>query len=327
MRSGLRRGARALSVAATLLVTAGHSSFARAEPSLWDKARNPKLTRAHRLLVRLEEHREAVERSSDPARQLQDEVAWLEMERVMTLPEPRLWFLFGEMLSSPVIGRYEEAKAVLQRALAAAGDSVLAGPAWVNLALTAAHTGDVELQEHAYEAALGRVWQRELRAQIYYQRAQFRLSAGAYREAIADYNKAGDIAYSIEIRALSRYGLAVALEQAGDLPAALEQIHAARSIAPHRVIGLDSVLDLPVAIFAPSYVSDYFHGLEEMSDARYAADPAKALSHYEAAESYFERFVGDAEPDGHAWVKTARRHLAYCKEERARLERERDESK
>ncbi|MBK7581729.1 MAG: tetratricopeptide repeat protein [Myxococcales bacterium] len=209
------------------------------------------------------------------------------------------------MLSDVTVGRDEDARTLLERALALAPNSPLAGRAWFNLAIASARLGKPERERSAYTKALESVWEPGFRANIYANRGESSMVLGRLDDAIADYKKAIVVADRPDLTALAQYGLGVALERNGDLPRALDAMQSARSI---KIPGVGSALDLPSVFFVPAYDAHYYKALEAMSAARSAKKPELVAAHLLDAGDEWQKYLELAVPDKHRWVPNARRH-------------------
>lgn len=301
----MRAGACAL---ALLVYAAG---TARAEPSIWDAAREPRAARDYQTLVAVER---MVARDDsawfDPAlpqRFMRAALAMVELAEGTESRDARLLFIAGDLLSDPLVGRDEDARKLLDRALALEPASPLAGRAWFNLAIASARLGDPKREREAYSRALERVWEPGFRANILANRGESSMVLGELESAISDYRRAIAVADRPDLSALAYYGLGVALERNGDLPRALDAMVVASAI---QIPGVGSALDLPSVFFVPAYDIHYYRALASMAEARAAQKPELvAVSLLDAGE-HWQKYLEQAVPDGHRWVGHAKRHQA-----------------
>ncbi len=158
------------------------------------------------------------------------------------------------------------------------GGSYLPGPlaasCYYSYGLSLAYLGDAKGEITAFTRALAFTEGRGPRANLLYNRADARVAEGQLAEAIDDYRNAIALANHPEITALAYYGLAVALDRYGDLPAAWVALESAHRVAPpfSGLPGAD-ILDAPSVFFVPAYEKDYYRALSLMALAR-AADSA-----------------------------------------------------
>jgi tetratricopeptide (TPR) repeat protein len=302
---------------------------ARAEPSIWDAARNPKARRAHVAFVQAERMQErALDSFGDPRMQRDFTLAataLLELSGGSELGEPRLEYLLGDLLLDPLltISRTREAERLLSSALARAPDSPLAAQGWFNLAIARAKLRKPKGEHAAYTRALELQYEPDMRATIFTNRAESSMVSGDLKTAIRDYRRATALAQLPHAQALAQWGLGIALERDGDLPSALVAIDVASSIRlPSPPYPTSRVLELPQVFFVPDYDIHYYRALGAMAASRREEEPAadrkQALTE---AVARWTLYIEHAEPDGHRWVANAKAHKARCERDLAELER------
>ncbi|MEB2324487.1 MAG: tetratricopeptide repeat protein [Sorangiineae bacterium] len=314
-----RLGAAVLGLAAALA-----SSAARAEPSLWDVARDPAEARAS-VVLRAAERKliESSEASFDPgapARFTRAAIAMLELARGRELPDPRLRYLLGSLLADSSVRRYAEARVELERALREAPDSPLAGDAWFTLGVTFASLDDPRKEIDAYGHALGLLWRRDQRATLYMNRGEAWMRLYELRPALADFRAAVASAESPVTVALAAYDLGVGLERSGDLPSALDAVARGAAVRIPSAFGPRSVLDVSSVFFVPDYEDNYYRALEAMALARQAS-PAEAAPLYESASRFWERYAARAAKDRPPWLAHAALLASSCRDKARALER------
>lgn len=298
------------SIAAFAVVSTLGSS-ARAEPSLWDVARDPRTQRDYQTLVAVER---MVARDDSawfdptlPERFMRAALAVVELAGGTESADPRLLFVAGDLLSDPTVGRDEDARKLLDRALRLDPGSPLAGRAWFNVAIASARLGEPKRERDAYTRALERVWEPGFRANILANRGESHMVLGELGAAIADYKRSIAAADRPDLSALAYYGLGVALERNGDLPRALEAMATASAI---QIPGVGSALDLPSVFFVPAYDIHYYKALEAMAAARAAKKPELVAVHLLDAGEAWQKYLDHAVPDRHRWADNAKRHQA-----------------
>jgi tetratricopeptide (TPR) repeat protein len=304
-----------LAFALTLLASAP----AHADPSFWDKAREPEQYKAYQALA-------AVERMQSRAEEADFDfglkrnftraaLAMLELAGGGRLPDPRLKFLLAGLLLQGSIGREREARTLLEEALAVDPDSPVAVEGWFSLAIACSKLGDSQREYEAYTRALELTWDRDKRATIYMNRGESKMALSTrpgspftIGDALSDFRRALSYAEQPEAQALVLYDLGIALERSGDLPAALDAMSRARAIQLSPLH--PSALDLPSVFFSPSYELYYYKALEAMSEARSASEVGEQIELWGRATAFWIRYLSEAEPDGHHWVPNARLHRA-----------------
>lgn len=303
---------RAVWVAAAVV---GVANSASAAPSLWDSARDPRVLQAHQALVAVERMMLRAEGSPfDPSMQqrfMRAGLAMLELSGA-GLSDPRLKIVLGELLIDSAVRRDSEGRELLHEALRADPDSPLAGRAWFNIAIASARLGEPAAERAAYTSALQSVWEPDFRANIHMNRGESAMVLGDLDAAVRDYRRAIRLAGRPELTALAHYGLGIALERRGNLPAALNAMQVARAV---RVPLYGTALDLPSVFFVPEYDIHYYKALSAMAGARGERSAKKKHALLSRAilewETYRSRAVADKTP----WVKRAELHQARCAQE------------
>jgi len=318
---------RSAAIAAALLVLS--TGTAQARPSIWDEAREPESRRAYEALVAVER---MIARAEEGSFDLglrhnftRAALAMLELAGGARLSDVRLKFLLADLLLDAGIGKERAARALLEEALAEAPESPLAGQAYFQLAIASAKLGDSAREHEAYTRALERIWQPDFRAQIHLNRAESRMVLASnpdddrftLEDALADYRRALELASRPDIQSLAYYGLGIALERNGNLPAALEAFERAASI--HLGPLFPSALDMPGVFFVPAYDLFYYKALEAMALARVAEDVQDRIRYWDLSVAYWRRYLEEAEPEGHAWVYNARLHRASAEKQLDKL--------
>lgn len=292
---------------------------ARADPSIWDKARDPKQHRAYQALSAMERMlSRADDTDFDPGLHrnfTRAALAMLELAGGGRLPDTRLKFLLARLLLDGSISREREARALLEEALASDVDSPTAVDGWFSLATACAKLGDTQCEHRAYTRALELTWDPDKRAIIYMNRGESKMGMSTQpgasftiADALGDFRRALRYAEQPDAQALVLYDLGIALERSGDLPAALDAMNRARAIQLSPMH--PSALDLPNVFFSPSYDLYYYKALEAMSEARAAQDLNEQIELGGRAIALWTRYLAEAEPDKHHWVPNARLHRA-----------------
>jgi tetratricopeptide (TPR) repeat protein len=292
---------------------------AAAQPSVWEVAKDPRQARAHHALVAVERMLLRADIALDPFMQrnfMRGALAMLELAGGEELPDPRVRYLLADLLLDSTVQRDAEARSTVERALALAPDSPLAGRGWFNLAIACAKLGDPQREREAYTRALDLIWEPRFRSNILVNRGESHMVQGNLLLAIRDYREAIRIATGPDHQALGHYGLGIALERSGDLPAALDSMRVAESI---QFPGVGSALDLAGVFFVPDYDKHYYRALGAMALARSADKPVERRAELERAFSEWQSYLLDAEPDGHRWAENARLHRASIEKQLAQL--------
>jgi tetratricopeptide (TPR) repeat protein len=307
---------RAVLVAATLLVV----SESRAA-SLWDVVRDPRVLRVERALIEAERARLPQQVSPDALAQLRVLESHVAMEAAVILEEaggvglndPDVDYFLGDCLVVADNGHDEEARRILERAIAAAPDSPRAAHGWFQIAIAADRLRDFEGTRLAYAEALRLEWDHNHRAAIYMNRGEASMALGRLREARVDYETALAITDDSEIHALAAWDLAVALGRDEDLPDALRR---AWEAVQYRFRDLEgntiTALQLPSVSFTPSYEIYYYQALGGMAAAEHADNAEARRVQLELAISDLRRYLAEARPAKDRWVSNVELALVWC---------------
>ncbi|HEY6561931.1 MAG TPA: hypothetical protein VI072_31900 [Polyangiaceae bacterium] len=300
----------------------------RAQPSVWEEARDARSRRAYQAFVsaeRMQEH--ARDSFGDPRLQRDFTLtasALLELAGGAELGDARLSYMLGDLLLDPLltVNRSRDAQRLLTLALEQAPSSPLAAHGWFNLAIASAKLKQPKQEHVAYTRALELEHDPDMRATIFSNRAESSMVTGDLRAAIRDYRRAADLAQLPHAQALAHWGLGIALERDGDLPSALNAIRTAQGIKlPSPPYPASHALELPEVFFVPDYDIHYYRALGAMAEARSASEPpARKLALSEAVAAWTE-YVRRAEADSTPWLEHARMHRTRCERELAQVER------
>lgn len=301
-------------VAAVVLLTAGS---AHAEPTLWQRARDPQARSSARARLRAEQlfdHALRLREDPDAQRDLSlGGAALLELSGGARR-DPWQAVLLGRLLLDAQPLREREALQLLESGLRRIPDSDFKRESWFDAGLGAQRSGDSARAIKAFTAALSLSWAADDRANAYRNRAKARMLLGQLQACIDDLRKAVELARDPKIRGLSHFGLGVALERAGDYPQGMLEV--ARGVAnrlPVPPYPVASVLDLPL-LWTPEYDVHYYRALAAMSEAHDAHSVADQRAAYEAALASWEQYLPAAEARKDRFVANAIRHRDRCRE-------------
>lgn len=317
---------RGLGSAAVLLGAAlVRAPTAAAEPTIWRRALEPGAAVQHKARLRAEQlFEQATDARADP-NILHDlslgSAALMELSGGARR-DPWQAVLLGRLLLDAQPGREPEAIRLIESGLAALPDSDFKRASLFDVALGAMLSGDMEHATRAFTAALALAWDPDYRASIHRNRGKARMLSGHLTEAVADFRAAVRLARGVEVMALSRFGLGVALERSGDYPQGMQEI--ARGVAvrlPVPPYPSESVLDLPTLRWVPEYDVHYFRALAEMSEAESADSVALAHDHYQAALESWEQYIVAAEAQADRFLPNALRRRQRCLEALGRSEK------
>jgi tetratricopeptide (TPR) repeat protein len=231
---------------------------------------------------------------------------------------PALRLRYGEVLAD--LGEHREAAAVLETVVDVAPVH-LRVDAWVELAVEYARLGRARDEIGCYDRALAFEPHAPTRATILANQAEATMTTGDVDRAVAGYRAAlGTIeqlsAQEVQVYApTTLWGLAVALDRAGQVDAALDAVQRARSYDP-----LDSRLAGDGWFFNPPHDEAWYAGLGHLAVARRGPEPDVRLAAYGRAIESFREYVERA-PEGDPWAASARARVASLLSERARYEK------
>ena len=302
---------------------------AAAEPTLWQRARDPRLAEQQLVLNRIERVLGSFGLSEFDTEVSAAAIAMSVLTQTLpactqngevlanyTAQQARFDYLIADALVDSHTDREADARCILERALRSAPDSPLAGDGWYHLALAAGKLGDREAERDAYAHALDVTWQPETRANVRTNLADSEMGIGDLKAALREYRLGLLEAREPDTVSVAYFGLAVALDRSGDLPAALEAARQAIQIQlPPTLFPVSSVLDLPETFFTPSYEIHYYKALGAMAAAREAKDDVARRDALADAAEHWAAYLVPAEADASPWAPRARLH-------QARIERE-----
>lgn len=277
--------------------------IAFAEPTIWDLAANPRLERdidalrrAESLLINASAAGE--QRTNSP---YSEALRILESVGASASPDPRVRFFHARMLSRA--GHDQQAVEALRRAIAFAPHHPSVNEAYFALAVSLAKLRRTDEELAVYERWLQLESDREHRAVGLSNQAEAFMVAGRIEEAIAAYRKAIDLAHD---NALAHWGLAVALDRAGDPAGSLHQTHIALTYDPDA-----NQLASPAVFFIPAYDVFWYQALGSMARAMHADESALQALWWDRAASLWQRYMDTAAIDDR-WRPIARIRFLYC---------------
>jgi len=299
---------------------------ARAEPTIWARAKSPQVAAEAKLLSAIErtlDARELSEAEPEVSRHIaRAAVAMADLSGIRAPKDPRLATLLAEALLAARLGREANARALLERALPVLPDGPFRGHAFTVLGDVLASTGEPKLAIEARTAALRLQRTPGARAGSYYNRGEAWLELGELESARADYLAAIELAREPDVLALARYGLGVALERLGDLPAAYDALDAANAVRlPVPAFPASDPLELPGVYFAPAYERSYLEALRSMARARRAPTVEDRRLELSNAVDAWDAFL-EAAPESVPHRRNASAHRKRSAEELERLERQ-----
>jgi tetratricopeptide (TPR) repeat protein len=299
----------ALLIACAVLSTA---SPGNARPSLWERARRPVAAREAELLPQLERILDARELSYREPSVTRDiaraAVARSDLSGIRSPSDPRLACVMADALIIADIGREHDARRLLEGALETLPVGPLRADSLRRLGVVLAVLAEPLRSRQAYTEALELEVSPRERANLYYNRAEASLELDELEAASADYRRSIALAVEPDVLALSRYGLAVALERLGDLPAAFTELDAALAIMlPFPAYPAPDPLELPGVFFVPAYERYYLEALRAMARLRHAEDRAERLVEASVAVDAWDAYLAAA-PSSVRYRKNAEAH-------------------
>ena len=207
------------------------------------------------------------------------------------------------------------ARRLLEGAIERLPEGSRAASAWKVLATALGRLGDSKAEYQAYSRVIELTWNPEVRAFSFYNRGKVTMREGDLAGARADYAKAVAEAREPSLVALARYGLAVAEERLGDLPAAYAMLDKAVLVRlPAPPFAAEDPLDLPGVLFVPSYEENYIRALRSMAVGRRSSDPEARHDAYETAVAEWDTYLARSVEDD-PYRENARTHRARAARE------------
>lgn len=296
-------------------------AIADTAPSFWERARDPEATARFALHTKVRQIL-AFEVDNPLVRfgALDRARAVLEAEHAESSPDPRLRFDLGEVYYK--LELHEDAVRVLGPAVRELEAHPAALEAIVTLAYSHAKLDHPREERDAYRLFLAHAVDTGPRATATLNLAEAEMRLGDLKLAIATYEEAIRIASMLpsgasahETTALAMWGLAVALDRAGETGRAKAEAARAASIDPNRAI-----LGGPHVFFVPAYEIDWYLALGAAAEAASATSPHDAFDYRKIAEDHFRAFVTKARSND-PWLPLARVRLREAERLRAAAER------
>ncbi|MEZ4441940.1 MAG: tetratricopeptide repeat protein [Polyangiaceae bacterium] len=322
------RPARRLAIGLLLAVWLAAPPKAAAEDSVWARAQEPKRHERALLLTQvdtiLHEHLRASTRPSAFRRSIALHQArrLLEARGAATSRDVALRLRLARVMSELYdaegeVGQLENAVLHLTFVAEHARPTTLQAWALGALGVALARLGHHEQEIAAYDRGIAAEPDPLARTTLLANQAEGYMAQGHLAKAIRGYRRAlaatpGGVMTRGGVTTL--WGLAVALDRAGDLDGALESIRAARAFDPH-----DTLIHGPGWFYVPAYDEDWYMALGHWQSAR---DEAFALegriASYDLAIAALQSYVNRAPADDR-WLPLASMRLTLCERERTRL--------
>jgi tetratricopeptide (TPR) repeat protein len=313
------RAAAALVVG--LALAAGLAEPAHAEPSVWARARDPRVDERRELVrqvdAALTRYRRAARMHADVGAlaraYLEEARALLERADAAHAPEPALRFRAAEVLSS--LHDWPAATRLYESVVASSAPAPMRAEAWSELAIAYVKAGRHHDEIRAYGEALALEPSSGARARLLANRAEAYMAVGDVDAAVAGYRAALSTLGTAPIDMIrsgvtTLWGLAVALDRSGDLDQALKQIELARTYD-----FADRMLADPSWFFVPPYDDAWYGALGQWATARSAELAAVRVEAYARAVTRWREYLARAAPDDR-FAPLAKVRLAQCERER-----------
>jgi tetratricopeptide (TPR) repeat protein len=194
--------------------------------------------------------------------------------------------------------------------------------AWLRLAFACGHLGDHVCERNAYTEVLRRETEEVYRATPTLNLAETQMHLGELKEAIEGYREALRIAGRVpsrETAPLATWGLAVALDRAGDRLSAEKEARFALEI--ERSMGLQRLLRSKDVFFVPAYELHWYEGLGAAARARVTTSAREAAALWRQVEKSFAEYVKAGELKNDRWLPIAKARLKQATAERERAEK------
>jgi tetratricopeptide (TPR) repeat protein len=346
------------------------SALADTPPSVWDRAKDPSIGKTWDVHLAVQGWFAAADVARMEARERQHlhggapasfaitegpyyerAVRALENANAGTSSDVRLRFDYGLALLK--LNRYVEAGTILRDALAMAPNHPMATdgmhPAWLNYSFANAYLENAEEERRGYERFLAHATEAPERLVPMLNLAEAEMHLGDLTEAARGYEATRQLAASLpnemsmETGILATWGLAVALDRAGDFGAAARAAESAVGMDPPPASSKDPylalsrlpasyavpvpdhkaiILDETSVFFVPSYERKWYLALGETVLAKRSADPRVSLFHWRAVEKFWTDYVTDSRAHkGDRFLASAEKRLEAATKQRKDLEK------
>jgi tetratricopeptide (TPR) repeat protein len=312
--------ARALALGVCLAVALA-SGAARAEPTVWAKARDPRIEERRDVLHQVDAliaryHRVGrmhVDAAGLAVAYLEEARTLLERAGAATSPDHDLRFRFAEVLES--LHDLPGATRLYESIVRADAPPPMRAKAWAELAICYVRAGRHGDEIHAYGEALALEPGATARSRLFANRAEALMAIGDLEASVSGYRAAlaelGATPYDMARYGVTTFwGLAVALDRSGDLEQAIRQIQLARTYD-----FADRSLADPSWFFVPAYDEAWYTALGHWATARHAELAAVRVEAYGRAVGRWEEYLARAPADDR-WAPIARVRLKQCERER-----------
>jgi tetratricopeptide (TPR) repeat protein len=201
--------------------------------------------------------------------------------------------------------------------------------AWFWLGLSCGMTGDHRCEREAYQKALELETEDGGRLTPTLNLSEVEMHLGNLKESIALYQETARLAAHVGgpdgsfTNALAEWGLAVALDRAGERQSA--ERAAKRALEVSKSLRVPNILRSEGVSFYPDYEVLYYEGLGAVTEARGAGSAHDAAIYWSLAERKFEQYVRGAEQTNpkDRFLGAAKARHASCKAEREKAEKKR----
>ncbi|MFZ5890327.1 MAG: hypothetical protein ACOY0T_04595 [Myxococcota bacterium] len=304
---------RAAALALGLVMSA--SKLGLAAPSIWESARDARAKRAERVLVRIERVFAGLSEPSADAGMLQDfrqgTILIAEMSGARALGDPRIIVLFARALLGPDREREQEARTLLEQALAA----LQPDEAWLEAELRpllalSSHTQPSSAVTELTRA-LASAWHPALRGELLRRRSEAHMALSDVRAAVRDARSARSIASTPAERILASLALGLALERSGDQPAAFAELHTTWVLASTTREGEMALTRASEAFVFRPHDADYAIALVAMEGGASSDGDEQRAAHYRRALELWEDYLRSAAKTDR-WLGAARAHQRAC---------------
>jgi tetratricopeptide (TPR) repeat protein len=319
---------RGWKIALAFVAAAAASIFpasASADPSVWTKAREPRLVQEGELV---REAQRAILRYRRMARSLGPQGSSL---AEMLLRDARrslaqvvnagtrdfgVRMLYVEVLRDSKMP--DDALAAVKKLLADDPPAPVKADALTELALLHAHAGRRDEEIKAYTDALAIEPHAAARSHLIANRAEALMALGDVTAAVAGYREALAPLTTAElfwIGPTALFGLGVALDRLGNLDDAFRSVKLARSYDP-----TDKGLRKEAWFFSPAHDEHWYFALGAWTCARFSEGWAVRADCFAESVTRWEEYIAAAPPDDR-WVPLARVRLAAVNKERDDFEK------
>jgi tetratricopeptide (TPR) repeat protein len=308
---------------AAALVCFSSAALADGKSSVWDRAKDPAIGEASDLHVAVQRRLIPIHAAmADPLEQSLRLGVLAMLQAADAEHSKQSSLRFDLAYTYAQLDNWPRAAVVYKSALADFPNDARAEDAWFELAIACGHTGDHECEWKAYQVVLARRTQEGDRMTPLLNLAETDMHNGDLHEAIAGYREVVRLAALYDqgrgTYPLAEWGLAVALDRAGEPTEGEKEARHAQEIATS--LQAPQLLQSKGVFFVPDYEVNWYLAITAGAMARTAQSPRVRLALWQESERFWVTWVTGAIKTKDHWLPIAKTRLASAQLERQRAE-------